>query len=655
MLYRRSVRALSAVLFLCLLPLHAQKAVPLAPHHKQWLDKDVLFLISDDEKREFLALPGDTEREAYIQDFWQIRNPLGRSEKNPFKDEHYRRLEYATENFGKATATPGWMTDMGRAYILFGAPVSKASFKGYSQVYPLELWFYANKTGTPALPPFFQLLFFIPEDIGEYKLYRPGLDGPMRLVRGSQIRSNRDVYNFLKPIGGDLARAAFTSSMSEPIDTVDFRVDAGADVIANRIQNWANDSHNLNRIRQIRALRSSVKSYVITPGARPVELTAIALADPTGEFWLDYAVLIDDVSLGDFNAATGEMQVATRMRLLTEAGDLVFEDAEDRKYAAGDAEKKFRPFFVANRLPLVAGRYKLEIQVTQQSTGQTYRGERTLATVPAGKPELGAPLLAVDVRQAAAPNPTAPLQFFGVQFHPAVQGRFLKTDSMRLLYQVQVPEAAAYDVEYVVASPQDRSSRSTFSDTIPAESFANGRYLKSRTIALAEMPLGDYRLIMNLRKAGTTQVLASHNVGFRIEAERSSPELYFAGSSQKLNSPGLASYLRALAAMAQKDDASAERYLRSAVKQAGVNPTYAAPLVNLYFRRKSWGDVASLYGQSAKPDAWLASPQLASQVAISLWNAGQKQQAEQLLAAARPRFAKEAVFQNAVRLIESNR
>ena len=45
-------------------------------------------------------------------------------------------------------------------------------------------------------------MFYIDGDIGEYKFYRPFLDGPMKLVRGTQFNSNRDVYKFLQPLGG---------------------------------------------------------------------------------------------------------------------------------------------------------------------------------------------------------------------------------------------------------------------------------------------------------------------------------------------------------------------------------------------------------------------------------------------------------------------
>ncbi len=159
-------------------PFRRHKKPQLPAQYKKWLDQDVVYIITDEERKAFLALPTDEAREKFEETFWNIRNPLHSSDRNPFKEEHYARIEYANSHFGRESNTPGWMTDMGRAYILFGPPTSRHPFVGYSQIYPMELWFYQNSTNSPSLPAFFYLLFYIEGDIGEYKFYRPFLDGP---------------------------------------------------------------------------------------------------------------------------------------------------------------------------------------------------------------------------------------------------------------------------------------------------------------------------------------------------------------------------------------------------------------------------------------------------------------------------------------------
>ncbi len=90
----------------------------LSKTYKKWLDEDVVYIISDEERKAFKQLSNDEERDQFIEAFWQRRNPNPDSEENEYKEEHYRRIEYANEHF--AAGVPGWKTDRGRVYIMYG-------------------------------------------------------------------------------------------------------------------------------------------------------------------------------------------------------------------------------------------------------------------------------------------------------------------------------------------------------------------------------------------------------------------------------------------------------------------------------------------------------------------------------------------------------
>jgi GWxTD domain-containing protein len=92
----------------------------LSKTYKKWLDEDVVYIISDDERKAFKQLSNDEERDQFIEAFWQRRDPTPDTEENEFKEEHYRRIEYANEHY--AAGIPGWKTDRGRMYITFGPP-----------------------------------------------------------------------------------------------------------------------------------------------------------------------------------------------------------------------------------------------------------------------------------------------------------------------------------------------------------------------------------------------------------------------------------------------------------------------------------------------------------------------------------------------------
>ena len=133
----------------------AQKAVrqELKGAYKSWLEQDVLYIISDEEKRAFKNLSNDEERESFIENFWLRRNPNPDSADNEFREEHYRRIAYANEHY--AAGKPGWKTDRGHIYIAYGKPDSIESHPsggsyerpmdeggGETSTFPFEVWHY---------------------------------------------------------------------------------------------------------------------------------------------------------------------------------------------------------------------------------------------------------------------------------------------------------------------------------------------------------------------------------------------------------------------------------------------------------------------------------------------------------------------------------
>jgi len=138
----------------------AQRAVrqELKGAYKSWLDQDVAYIISDEERKAFKNLGNDEERDAFIEQFWLRRNPNPDSPDNEFREEHYRRIAYANEHF--AAGKPGWKTDRGHIYIAFGAPDSTDSHPsggsyqrpmdeggGETSTFPFEVWHYRYLEG----------------------------------------------------------------------------------------------------------------------------------------------------------------------------------------------------------------------------------------------------------------------------------------------------------------------------------------------------------------------------------------------------------------------------------------------------------------------------------------------------------------------------
>ena len=125
----------------------------LSKPYKKWLDEDVAYIITDEERAAFKQLSNDEERDNFIEAFWQRRDPTPDTEENEFKEEHYQRIAYANEHF--AAGVPGWRTDRGRIYIVFGkadeveSHPSGGSYQrpmeeggGETSTFPFEQWRY---------------------------------------------------------------------------------------------------------------------------------------------------------------------------------------------------------------------------------------------------------------------------------------------------------------------------------------------------------------------------------------------------------------------------------------------------------------------------------------------------------------------------------
>jgi GWxTD domain-containing protein len=126
--------------------------------YKKWLNEDVGYIISDEEKQAWKRLATDDERQQFIEQFWLRRDPTPDTEENEFKEEHYRRIAYANERF--ASGIPGWKTDRGRIYIMYGPPdeiedhSSGGTYErpmeeggGETSTYPFQQWRYRYLEG----------------------------------------------------------------------------------------------------------------------------------------------------------------------------------------------------------------------------------------------------------------------------------------------------------------------------------------------------------------------------------------------------------------------------------------------------------------------------------------------------------------------------
>jgi GWxTD domain-containing protein len=193
--------------------------------YKKWLNEDVVYIITPEERSAFVHLQTNEEREQFIEQFWQRRNPDPDSADNTFKEEHYRRIAYANEHY--ASGIPGWKSDRGRIYIMWGPPDEVDSHPsggtydrpaseggGNTSTFPFEDWRYRYLEG---IGEDVNLEFVDPTMTGEFHLtmdpsekdaltYVPGAGltqmEAMGLASKTDRFSNSDGTHSAAPLGG---------------------------------------------------------------------------------------------------------------------------------------------------------------------------------------------------------------------------------------------------------------------------------------------------------------------------------------------------------------------------------------------------------------------------------------------------------------------
>jgi GWxTD domain-containing protein len=150
----------------------------LLPVYREWLNGPVSYIITSEERSTFLHLETNEERENFIENFWQRRNPDEASVDNSYKEEYYRRVAYTNEHY--SSGIPGWKTDRGRLYLMWGPPDEVTSHPaggpytrtpeeggGETSVYPFEDWRWRY---LPGIGENIEIEFVDPSGSGEYHL-----------------------------------------------------------------------------------------------------------------------------------------------------------------------------------------------------------------------------------------------------------------------------------------------------------------------------------------------------------------------------------------------------------------------------------------------------------------------------------------------------
>ena len=334
--------------------------------YKTWINDEVGYIISDQERKAFMSLSNDEERDAFIEQFWQRRNPNQDSPENTFREEHYRRIAYANEHF--AAGKPGWKTDRGHIYISFGAPDSIDSHPsggvydrpmeeggGTTSTFPFEVWHYRYLEG---IGENIDLEFVDACQCGDYHFtidrsekdalkYVPNA-GDTRFEQMGQA-SRKDRFNGgLEQLGnGPLA----TSQQSKQFD----RLELSAKVFAPPPM----------KFKDLEAFVSEHKILTGPPFPFDVRTDFVKVTDNTDLVPITVQIRNSDITfVTKDGVATGVVNILGKVTTLTNKTVQTFEDTVEVNQPAellqGTLDRK-SVYWKA--LPLVPGIYRLDIAI----------------------------------------------------------------------------------------------------------------------------------------------------------------------------------------------------------------------------------------------------------------------------------------------------
>ena len=339
--------------------------------YKTWLNEDVIYIISPEERQAFLQLETNEEREQFIEAFWLRRSTNPDLPDNDFKEEHYRRIAYANEHF--ASGIPGWKTDRGRIYIIWGKPDEIESHPtggtydrpmeeggGSTTTYAWERWRYRYLEG---IQENVELEFVDPSGSGEYHLTMdPGEKDALLHVPGAGL-------SLMESMGMASKADRFTRSDGMTMPTTLGGTPASLNEF-NRLELYAKVNRppevkykDLEAIVTSRMVRDQLKFSYQTDFLKVTSDTAL----------VPITVQIPNTQLS-FKAKDGvhsaELNIFGRVSSLTGKVIQTFEDSVTKDFPDSLFQQAVKQTSIYQKaLPLRPGLYRLDLVVKDVSSG----------------------------------------------------------------------------------------------------------------------------------------------------------------------------------------------------------------------------------------------------------------------------------------------
>jgi GWxTD domain-containing protein len=479
--------------------------------YSDWINKDVAYIITSDEKKAYKALKTDEERENFIENFWRRRDPNPDTEENEYREEYFERIAYANEHF--ASGIPGWKTDRGRIYIAYGKPdgieshpaggsYDRPSYEGggSTTTYPFETWFYRHLDN---VGDGIEIEFVDPTGTGEYRIARnayekdalahvPGgglttaeqlgiSDKSQRQLGAGQTYYGREQDNPFR-------RLEIITALQRP-PQVKF-----SDLQASLTDSPVIDNNPLDFDLRVDFFRQS-DDRVVTTFTVQTENKELVF-EPVG------------------GLQTARMNIFGRITAVSGKRSGIFEDSATTSASTEElAEAKDRKSIYQKAIALTPGTYKVDVVVRDVVSGN--RGIRNIGfTVPKyddSKLSTSTLILASTLRSTTERDIGGSFVIGTAKVIPNLAGNYKKGQDVGVYLQVynagidQTTLRPAVDVEYILTKGGKEVLRQA--ENWEGLSDAGQRLTLARLLPTTQMQTGDYELKIKIRDRVSNQTL----------------------------------------------------------------------------------------------------------------------------------------------------
>ena len=473
--------------------------------YKNWINKDVEYIITSEEKKAYKALKTDEERENFIENFWRRRDPDPDTEENEYREEFYERIAYANEHF--ASGIPGYKTDRGRIYITFGKPDSVESHPsggaydrpsyeggGSTTTYPFETWFYRHLDN---VGEGVEIEFVDPTGTGEYRIARsPNEKDALATVPGAGLTTAESLglsnkgdrsgggsgygNNYQREQDSPFRRMEIIANLQRP-PQVKF-----SDLQSSLTDTGVIDNNPLDFDMRVDFFRQSDDRVI----------TAFTVQTENKELSFE--------SVGGLQ--TARMNIFGRIMAVSGKRSGIFEDSVTTNATTAElVEAKDKKSIYQKAVALTPGTYKVDVVVRDVVTGN--RGIRSIGfTVPRyeeSKLATSTLILASTLRSTTEKDIGGSFVIGSAKVIPNLAGVYKKGQDVGVYMQVyntgidQTTLRPAVDVEYLLTKDGKEYLRQK--EDWEGLSDSGQRLTLARMISTAQLPIGEYELKVKIK------------------------------------------------------------------------------------------------------------------------------------------------------------